>query len=286
MESSDMSYGSDYKRIPAPTIRSGDLTEVLPDLSCLAVQIVNVIFVGNPESKEFVVVDAGMPGTANQIVEAAQDRFGANSLPSAIILTHGHFDHVGAIVELIDTWDVPVYAHPLELPFLSGQKSYPAADPSVEGGMVAKVSGIFPREPINLGHHTRSLPDDFTVPGMRGWRWLHTPGHAPGHVSLFREADRALIAGDAFVTCRQDALYKVLTQKLEINGPPRYFTPDWQASWDSIRTLDALRPAVAITGHGRPVEGNVLADGLHELAEHFDEIAIPEHGRYVTGTEH
>jgi glyoxylase-like metal-dependent hydrolase (beta-lactamase superfamily II) len=121
---------------------------------------------------------------------------------------------------------------------------------------------------------------------MTGWRWIHTPGHAPGHVSFFRESDRALIAGDAFVTCRQDVLYKVLIQQLEINGPPRYFTPDWQAAWDSVRALDALNPAMAITGHGRPVKGATLTDGLRDLAARFDEIAIPEHGRYVSGTEH
>ena len=40
---------------------------------------------------------------------------------------------------------------------------------------------------------------------MPGWRWVHTPGHTAGHVSLFRDADRTLIAGDAFVTTKQES---------------------------------------------------------------------------------
>ena len=81
-----------------------------------------------------------MPKCANEIISVAKDRFGTNSRPKAIILTHGHFDHVGGIIELIKYWDVPVYAHQMEIPFLTGQQSYPKPDPTVEGGMVAKMS--------------------------------------------------------------------------------------------------------------------------------------------------
>ena len=68
--------------------------------------------------------------------------------------------------------------------------------------MVAKMSPMFPIDPINLGNRIQLLPEDGTVPHMPGFRWIHTPGHSPGHVSLFREGDRALIAGDAFVTVK------------------------------------------------------------------------------------
>ena len=60
----DMSYGSDYTFIPATSIGSGRGFEVLPDLYCHTIQIVNICFAGNPESKDFVLVDAGMPGSA------------------------------------------------------------------------------------------------------------------------------------------------------------------------------------------------------------------------------
>ena len=74
-----------------------------------------------------------MPGSANSIIAAAEKRFGPDSKPKAIILTHGHFDHVGAIIELVEHYDVPVFAHELEMPFLTGQQPYSPPDPTVEG---------------------------------------------------------------------------------------------------------------------------------------------------------
>lgn len=134
-----LAYGDDYKYIPATSIESGSGIEVLPDLYCYTVQIVNIVLIGNPGTGEFVLVDAGMPYSANKIISVIEERFGMNKRPKAIILTHGHFDHVGAIIELIKHWDVPVYAHELELPYLTGKTPYPDPDPTVEGGMVSKM---------------------------------------------------------------------------------------------------------------------------------------------------
>jgi glyoxylase-like metal-dependent hydrolase (beta-lactamase superfamily II) len=282
----EMNYGSDYKFIPATSIGSGISIQVLPDLICHTVQIVNICLVGNPETNKFVLIDAGMPNSANEIIAVTEKYFGANSRPKAIILTHGHFDHVGAIVELIEHWEIPVYAHELELPFLTGQMRYPEPDPTVEGGMVAKMSPMFPNEPINIEKNVEKLPSDGSVPSMPGFRWIHTPGHTPGHISLFREKDRALIAGDAFVTVKQDSLYKVLTQKQEINGPPRYLTTDWKASKESVMKLAALKPAVAVTGHGLPMSGELLSESLEKLVRDFDKIAVPDFGKYVDKNIH
>ncbi|RHW38228.1 MBL fold metallo-hydrolase [Lysinibacillus yapensis] len=281
----EMNYGSDYKYIPATSVGSGVGIEVLPDLYQHTVQIVNIALVGEPHTNDFVLVDAGMPNSADEIISVTESRFGANSRPKAIILTHGHFDHVGAIIELIKHWDVPVYAHSLEMPFLTGMRSYPKPDSTVEGGMIAKISPMFPNEPINLGRHVQLLPSDGSVPYMPGFRWIHTPGHTPGHVSLFRDSDRALIAGDAFVTVKQESLYKVITQEKEISGPPRYLTTDWKAAYESVKKLEALKPSAAITGHGLPMTGEELAENLQMLVREFDKIAIPDHGKYVDGHE-
>ncbi|KGR85424.1 MBL fold metallo-hydrolase [Lysinibacillus odysseyi] len=281
----NMNYGDDYKYIPTTSVGSGVGIEVLPDLYCFTVQIVNVMLVGNSKD-DFVLIDAGMPGSANDIIAAVEDRFGSNSLPKAIILTHGHFDHVGAIIDLVKHWKVPVYAHEIELPFLTGKMSYPEPDPTVEGGMVAKMSPMFPNEPINLGNRVQTLPQDNSVPHMPGFRWIHTPGHSPGHVSLFRDEDKTLIAGDAFITVKQDSLYKVFTQEQEINGPPRYLTPDWKAAKESVIKLQALKPAVAVTGHGLPMSGQLLADSLEKLVREFDSLAVPDYGKFVNKDLH
>ena len=276
-----MNYGSDYKPIPATSVGSGIGIEVLPDLYCHTIQIVNIHLVGKPGTDEFVLVDAGMPNSAQEIISVVENRFGENSRPKAIILTHGHFDHVGAIIELVEHWNAPVYAHEAEIPFLTGQKSYPEPDATVEGGMVAKMSPMFPNEPINLGDNVKPLPTDGSVPNMPGFKWIHTPGHSPGHVSFFRDSDRALIAGDAFITVKQEYLHEVLTQEQEISGPPRYLTPDWKASKESVIKLAELKPAVAVTGHGKPMSGDLLTKSLDHLVNNFDDIAKPDYGKYI-----
>nr|WP_231514891.1 MBL fold metallo-hydrolase [Oceanobacillus salinisoli] len=265
--------------MPMTSVGDGNVSMIASHVHVYTNQIVNLCFVG--EEDGWVLVDAGMPKSAEKILDVTEELFGEGAKPKAIILTHGHFDHVGAVEELVDKWDVPVYAHELELPFLTGGQSYPEPDPTVAGGLVAKMSRFFPSEPINLQTAVHQLPDDGTVPEMPGWQWIHTPGHTPGHVSLFREEDRTLIAGDAFTTVKQDELFDVLTQEEEINGPPVYYTPDWDLAEASVKKLSDLKPERAITGHGVPMFGEELKDGLTELATTFQERAIPEHGRYV-----
>ncbi|MBM7552165.1 MBL fold metallo-hydrolase [Thalassobacillus pellis] len=270
--------------IPVTSVSSGLEQPITPDIHCLPIQVVNLCFVGSPvRPDEWVLVDAGMPKSAEQIIATASELYGEGKKPQAIILTHGHFDHVGAVEELVDYWNVPVYAHELELPFLTGQMDYPEPDTSVEGGLVAKMSRMFPNEGIDLGSNVYKLPDDGSVPHMPEWQWVHTPGHTQGHVSLFREKDRTMIAGDAFITVKQEYLFKVLTQEMEISGPPRYLTTDWDAAWDSVRKLEALKPNIAVTGHGHPMAGEELRENLSRLVQDFEKIAIPDHGKFVDG---
>jgi glyoxylase-like metal-dependent hydrolase (beta-lactamase superfamily II) len=242
-----------------------------------------VFFYGPPDAGDrgWVLIDAGMPGSTEQIAHAASEQFGWGARPAAIVLTHGHFDHVGALKELARRWEVPVYAHPLEFPYLTGRSAYPPPDPTVGGGAMARLSPLYPRGPIYVGPRLEELPADNSVPGMPGWRWIHTAGHAPGHVSLFRESDRTLIAGDAVVTTKQESALAVLTQRPEMHGPPAYYTQDWGAARASVQELAALEPQVIATGHGTPMHGAEAAQALRELADNFDELALPKHGRYV-----
>lgn len=146
---------------------------------------------------------------------------------------------------------------------------------------MSTMSRFFPNGPIDVSHRLRPLPANGSVPGMPDWRWVHTPGHAPGHVSLWREADRVLVAGDAFITTAQESAYAVLTQRPEIHGPPMYYTPDWERARQSVERLAALEPAFVISGHGPAMQGAEMRDALHALANNFDQVAVPAHGRYV-----
>src|SRR4051812_38928342 len=163
--------------------KSDGASEITADLAYQRIAIVNVVYLGSKETGGWVLIDAGVMGSANLIKEVVEKRFGSQSRPNSILMTHGHFDHVGALEELAKEWDVPIYAHELELPYLDGRSSYPPPDPSVGGGMMAAMSRFYPRGPINVGKWLHPFPAN-RVPTMAGWEWIHTPGHTPGHVSF------------------------------------------------------------------------------------------------------
>jgi glyoxylase-like metal-dependent hydrolase (beta-lactamase superfamily II) len=253
----------------------GRSDEIAPDLAYKKTLLVNVVFYGRPGERGWVLIDAGVPGSAEAIFKAAAERFGEHTPPSAIVLTHGHFDHVGALVELAAEWETPIYAHRLEHPFLNGGRAYPPPRADVGGGLMARVAGLFPRKPVDVSRGLALLSENNEVPFMPGWRCIPTPGHTPGHVSLWREADRTLIAGDAFITTRQESAYAVLLQKPEMHGPPQYYTSDWEAARDSVRRLAALEPELVVAGHGPAMRGVEMREALKLLALDFDKIARP-----------
>jgi glyoxylase-like metal-dependent hydrolase (beta-lactamase superfamily II) len=261
-----------------------DLThEVAPDVAYKRLGIVNIAFFGKRCSGNgnWVLIDAGLPGTAGAIKRAADARFGENGKPAAIIMTHAHADHAGALEHLARDWDVPIYAFELELPYLNGTASYPPPDTHVGGGMMPALSVLFPRGPFNVTKWLQPLPGNGEVPAMPGWRWIHTPGHTPGHISLWRASDRTLIVGDAFVTTRQESVYAAMTQKPEMHGPPMYYTQNFSDAEASVQKLASLEPELVITGHGKAMRGPVMREALFHLARNFKAAAVPEHGQYV-----
>ena len=151
-----------------------DIEELASDLARLRIAFVNVFFAGAPGSP-WVLIDAGLSLGAAQILEVAAARFGRDSRPAAIILTHGHFDHVGALGPLLAVWDVPVYAHLLELPYLTGHADYPPPDPTVGRGLMARLSPLFPEKGIDL-----------VVEAVGQWRRVvhGNPEDGAGHVVL------------------------------------------------------------------------------------------------------
>lgn len=267
----------------ADAARNDKTHQICPDLAYRRLAIVNVVFFGMPAARDggWVLIDTGVMGATAMIVDAAEERFGTNIRPAAIIMTHGHFDHIGGLEDLARRWDVPVYAHELERPYLDGSASYPPADPSVGGGLMSALSPLYPRGPVDVGHRLRPLPADGTVPEMPGWRWLHTPGHTPGQISLWREQDRTIIAGDAFITTRQESAYAVAVQRPEMHGPPMYYTTNWENARNSVRLLASLGPDQVVTGHGPAMAGAEMRRALHDLAREFDRVAVPSAGRYV-----
>jgi glyoxylase-like metal-dependent hydrolase (beta-lactamase superfamily II) len=247
---------------------------VAQDVVCIPTGVSNAYLVGS--KKRWVLVDAGTAGYRDKIIIAAEREFGEKNRPKAIVLTHGHFDHAGAAEELSDHWDVPIYAHRMELPYLTGRSKYPPPDPSV-GGFMSQMSRFFPNVAYDFGDRVRELRVN-KLPGMDGWQCIETPGHTPGHVSFFREEDGALIAGDAFTTLDQDSFLRTVTKTRKVSRPPAYYTIDWQQAEESVRRLSELHPHILCAGHGEPMSGPRASRQLRELAADFP---APRHGRYA-----
>ncbi|MCP9494689.1 MAG: MBL fold metallo-hydrolase [Pyrinomonadaceae bacterium MAG19_C2-C3] len=244
-------------------------------LGSLTTVFVNLYFI-KADDGSWTLVDTGLPLQAWRVRAAAEAQFGQGARPSSIILTHGHFDHAGNALALAESWDVPIYAHRLEMPYLTGKSDYPPQDPTV-GGALAQMSRVFPVSGYDFKNRVQALPDDGTVPGLPEWVYLHTPGHTAGHISLFRERDRVLITGDALATVNQESLVTLTTLKRELRCPPAPLTTDWDAAQASINRLAALQPSVIAAGHGLPIDETAAAR-LERFARNF---TPPAHGRYV-----
>lgn len=138
----------------------------VPNMGAMRDQPTNAVIVGQ---QEVLIIDPGeAAGVA--LIEAALARRGPVRV-QAIVLTHGHHDHVIAAPALKARYDCPILLNPIERTVLHRGLTWEEVDRPLTGGMVFTVDG---------GH----------------LETLDTPGHSPGHVALFEPASRTLIAGD------------------------------------------------------------------------------------------
>ena len=243
------------------------------DVAWYRLSYVNLYMLGRPGT-DWVLVDTGPPGHAAEVRAAVEARHGRQP-PAAIVLTHGHFDHSGNARALASEWRVPIYAHRLELPYLSGRSAYPPQDETL-GGFFGVATALLPHTAPRLLDYLEELPQQ--VPAIADWKWIHTPGHSPGHISLFRESDGTLIAGDALATVRMDSLREILKAHPDLAQGPVQFNCDWGATVDSVRRLATLHPQLIGAGHGPPMNDPDLAEQFSRFAEFYEP---PAAGRYL-----
>jgi glyoxylase-like metal-dependent hydrolase (beta-lactamase superfamily II) len=113
-------------------VRDEAVRELAPDLAYRRLGIVNVVFFGRPGG-DWVLIDADLPDTVGMIAGSAGARFGDRA-PLAVVLTHGHINHVGGLRTLAERWSAPVYAHLREVPYLNGTSAHPKPGTHVGGG--------------------------------------------------------------------------------------------------------------------------------------------------------
>ena len=214
----------------------------------------------------WALIDASMAGR-EELIHAAIRAIAGEQPSEAILLTHVHPDHSGSAKELARRWNCPVFIHPHELALAVDRRLETIvrfSNPLDRGLIIPLLRLIPPRrrqrllEVESLAAVARTLPPDGSVPVLSDWRYLHTPGHSPGHVVFFRERDRVLLAGDAVLTIDGGSLRWLLGWMLG-DHRPRIAPPPWYTNWDqgqvvaSMAELARLDPFVLATGHGPPM---------------------------------
>ncbi|MGP4080905.1 MBL fold metallo-hydrolase [Pseudalkalibacillus sp. R45] len=130
--------------------------------------------------REALIIDPGSEGDRiNQEIETLGLK------PSAILLTHAHFDHIGALDEVRSKWHVPVYLHQEELEWLG--------NPDLNG------SSFFPMVQsvvMNEADHVLKGGQNLEIDGF-SCKVLYTPGHSPGSVSFYFKESELVVSGDA-----------------------------------------------------------------------------------------
>ncbi len=180
-----------------------------------------------------VLVDTGIKHSAGKIAKMLEGR-----KVSSIALTHAHGDHAGAMKRLATELGVPVWCGAADRDATeTGRLVLTPGVKRLHLGTVVNAAASFDGAPV-----ARTLSEGDSLGS--GFSVLDTPGHSPGHVSFWREADRTLICGDVFFNLKPPTMVPGLRQ------PPHLFTPDPARNRESERRLAALDPATVGFGHG------------------------------------
>jgi glyoxylase-like metal-dependent hydrolase (beta-lactamase superfamily II) len=222
-EASSTSGGSE----PSETAPGSDPTggDVEPEPGTLAWERVNLGFVSAyvlARGKELAVVDTGGSGSEDEILGAITTLGGNWDDVAHVILTHAHGDHAGSINAVLEN-----------APTAAGYAG--AAD-------LSKITAVRDLTALNNGDE------------VFGMQIIGTPGHTPGHISVFDEMSGLLLAGDA-----------MNEQAGRIIGANPDFSQDMDLAAASIQRMATRTVDTVLFGHGEPVLEDA-GQALQELA--------------------
>ena len=201
------------------------------------------------------LVDTGLPGQVDEIASAMADAgVGLGDL-KRIVLTHQDVDHVGSLPDLVQATGARVLAHEAEVPFIDGTERPRYDRPD--------FLQAFPQMPGFLERMKAMRVDEALADGARldvagGVLVVATPGHTVGHMCLYLERSRTVIAGDALTA--DDG---------RLQGPNASATADMPAASRSVRRLAELDVYAIVCYHG----GVVAGDAAQQLRRVADELA-------------
>jgi glyoxylase-like metal-dependent hydrolase (beta-lactamase superfamily II) len=178
-----------------------------------------------------VIVDAGIARSGRRIVQQLEGR------PlTAHAITHAHPDHVGGSEHVTKAYKIPCWAGANDADAV--QSGIPVAPPN------SRLKRMVERKSWNGVPVQRRLVEGDVV---AGFTVLDAPGHSPGHIVFWREADRVLVAGDVFFNLQFPSLRPGLREPFKLP------TVDPARNRESMRRLAALQPATVVFGHGPPL---------------------------------
>jgi glyoxylase-like metal-dependent hydrolase (beta-lactamase superfamily II) len=181
-----------------------------------------------------VLVDAGGKPDKGRILKQLRGH-----KVTAHALTHAHPDHQGASHGVCTELRIPYWVHRDDVEVAEDPTLILKRQPPKPLNRLMYKLFAGPAHPVD-----RALEEGDEI---AGFQVLHTPGHAKGHLALWRESDRVLIAGDVLNTQHP------FLMKRGLREPPEVFTPDVAENRRSIKRLAELEPSLLLVGHGPPL---------------------------------
>jgi glyoxylase-like metal-dependent hydrolase (beta-lactamase superfamily II) len=202
------------------------------------------------------LVDTGLPGQLEQIGGALAPVSVQVADLKRIVLTHQDIDHVGSLHDLAQASGALVLAHEIEAPFIDGTELPRFAAPAMLASRpeMRPVVERFQPTPVD-----QRLQDGARLDLAGGARVVFTPGHTIGHMCLYLERSRTVIAGDALTAIDG-----------RLHGPNQNATSDMATAVRSVQKLAALEVQAIVCYHGGVVQedaGGQLRRLTEELAQ-------------------
>jgi glyoxylase-like metal-dependent hydrolase (beta-lactamase superfamily II) len=201
------------------------------------------------------LVDTGLPGQFDEIASAlAGAGVGVRDL-KRIVLTHQDIDHVGSLPDLVEASGARVLAHEVEVPYIDGTER-PRYDRPDFLEAFPQVTALLER--LKKVRVDEALADGDRLDVAGGIRVVATPGHTVGHICLYLERTRTVIAGDA-----------LMAEDGRLQGPSPNATADMPTAARSVRRLAELDVDAIVCYHG----GVVADDAGGQLRRVAEELA-------------
>ncbi|NLX11272.1 MAG: MBL fold metallo-hydrolase [Chloroflexi bacterium] len=191
------------------------------------------IYVLDDGDAGLTVVDAGMPGSTDSVLDLIRALGRAPSDVKHILITHADLDHIGGLKALVEATGAPVVASAASAPYIRSRKTPPHMPFPLS--IFTSVATRFMRKPAPVD---QIVSDGERLAIAGGIRVIATPGHTPDHVSFYWERENVLLAGD------------LLNNRSGLALTPQRITHDQDAARASARKALALQPAVIACGHG------------------------------------